>query len=86
MKPINLKSSTYILTSLQKTEEKEPKFKVGDHVRISKRKDTFAKGYVPNLSKRVIVIKKVKNTVTWTYVISDLSVEEIAGTFYEKEL
>ena len=55
-------------------------------MRISKHKDIFVKGYVPNLSKGVIVIKKVKNTVTWTYVISDLNGEEIAGTFYEKEL
>ena len=32
------------------------------------------------------MIKKVKNTVSWTYVISDLNGEEIVGTFYEKEL
>ena len=34
----------------------------------------------------VFVIKKVKNTVPWTYVIIDLNDEEIMGTFYEKEL
>ena len=34
----------------------------------------------------MFVIKKVKNTVPWTYVISDLNRQEIAGTFYEKEL
>ena len=32
------------------------------------------------------MIKKIKNTVSWTYVISDLDSEEISGTFYEKEL
>ena len=31
------------------------------------------------------MIKKIKNTVPWTYVIDDLNGEEIAGTFYEKE-
>ena len=44
------------------------------------------KGYVPNRSEEVFVIKKVKNTVPWTYVISNLDGEEIVGTFYEKEL
>ena len=42
--------------------------------------------YVPNWSEEAFVIKKVKNTVPWTYVISDLKGEEIIGTFYQKEL
>ena len=63
-----------------------PKFKVGDHVRVSKYKNIFAKGYITNWSEEDFVIKKVKNTVPWTYVISDLNGEEIVGTFYEKEL
>ena len=46
----------------------------------------FAEGYVPNWSKEVIVIKKVKNTVSWTYVISDLKGEKIVWMFYKKEL
>ena len=65
---------------------KDPKFKVVDRVRISKYKNIFAKGYTPNWSEEVFVIKKVKNTVSWTYVINDLNGEEIIGTFYEKEL
>ena len=65
---------------------KDPKFKVGDRVRISKYKNIFAKRYVPNWSEEVFVIKKVKNTVPWTYVIDDLNGEEIIGTFHEKEL
>ena len=60
--------------------------KVGDPVRISKYKNIFSKGYTPNRSEEVFVIKKVKNTVPWTYVIKDLNDEEITGTFYEKEL
>ena len=66
--------------------KKDPKFKVGDHVRISKYKNTFAEGYAPNWSEEVFVASKIKNTVPWTYVIHDLSVEEITGNFYEKEL
>ena len=65
---------------------KDPNFKVGGHVRISKYKNVFAKGYTPNWSEEVFVIKKVKNAVPWTYVINDLNGEEIIGTFYEKEL
>ena len=63
-----------------------PKFKVGDHVRVSKYKNIFAKGYITNWSEEDFVIKKVKNTVPWTYVISDLNGEEIVGTFYEKKI
>ena len=66
--------------------DKNPKFKVGDHVRISKYKNIFAKGYMPNWSKEVFIISKIKNTVPWTYIINDLNGEEIIGTSYEKEL
>ena len=64
----------------------DPKFKVGDHVRISKYKNIFAKSYTPNWSEGIFVTKKIKNTVPWTYVINDLNGEEFIGTFYEKEL
>ena len=85
MKTIDVKDNTYINTS-KEINNKDPKFKVGDHVRISKYKNIFAKGYMPNWSEEVFVIKKIKNTVPWTYVINDLNGEEIIGTFYEKEL
>ena len=65
---------------------KDPKFKVGDHARISKYRNMFTKGYKLNLSEEVFVIKKVKNTVPWTCVINDRNAEETIGTFYEKEL
>ena len=63
--------------------EKSPKFEIGDHVRISKYKNIFAKGYVPNWSEEIYVIKNVKNTVQLTYVISDLTVKEIVRMFYK---
>ena len=66
--------------------KKNPKFKVGDNVRISKYKTIFAKRCTPNWSEEVFIINKIKNTVPWTYTISDLSGEEITGSFYEKEL
>ena len=85
MKPVDIKDNTYIDFS-KKVNDKDPKFKVGDHIRISKYKNIFAKGYTPNWYEEVFVIKKVKNTVPWRYVISDFKGEEITGTFYEKEL
>ena len=85
MKPIVVKVNTYINTS-KEINNKDPKFKVGDYVRISKYKNIFAKGYMPNCSEEVFIIKKVKNTIPWTYVINDLNSEEVIGTFYEKEL
>ena len=53
------------------------KFKVGDYSIMSKYKNIFAEGYVPNQSKEVFVIKKVKNTVSWTYLIKILTGKEI---------
>ena len=41
---------------------------------------------MPNWSEEVFVVDKIKNTVSWTYVINDLNGEEITGTFYENEL
>ena len=65
--------------------KKDPKFKVGDQVRISKYKNIFAKGYTPNWSE-VFVVSKIENTVPWTYVATDLNGEVITRSFYEKEL
>ena len=76
MKSADAKSSTYIDSS-KEINDKDPKFKFCDIVRISKYKNILAKGYVPNCSEEVFVIKKVKNTVPRTYVISDLKGEEI---------
>ena len=55
-------------------------------MRTSKYKNTFAIGYTPNWSEEVFVIKEIKNTVPWTYIINDLTSEEIVETFYENEL
>ena len=85
MKPIDVKDNTY--TDFGKeVNDNDPKLKVGDHVRISKYKNIFAKGYTSNRSEEVIAIKKIKITVPWTYVINDLNGEEVIGKFYEKEL
>ena len=46
----------------------------------------FAKGYAANWSEEFFVAKKIKNTVPWTYIITDLQVEEVVGTFCKKEL
>ena len=83
MKPIDVKNNTYINIG-KDVNDKDPKFKVDDYIRISKYKNIFAKGYNPNCSGEIFVIKEIENTVPWTYVINDLNGEEIIGTFYEK--
>ena len=85
MKPVIVKDNAYIDFN-KGANDKNPKFKMGDHVRISKYKTIFAKGYTPKWSEEVFVVSKIKNTVPWTYVINDLKGEKIIGTFYEKEL
>ena len=85
IKSFDVKDNTYIEFD-KEVNDNDPKFKVGDHVRISKYKNIFAKGYTPNWSEEVFVIKEIKNTVPWTYVINDINGQEITGTFCEKEL
>ena len=65
---------------------KKPKFKVGDRVRITKKKGKFEKGYTTRWTKEIFVIEKVLNTNPVTYKIIDLKGEEITGSFYEQEL
>ena len=62
--------------------EEDLTLKVGDNVRISKYKNIFVKSYVPNCYEEVFLTTKVKNTVPWIYVISDLNREVIVRTFY----
>ena len=75
-----------MLNTMKDSNVTKPKFNVGDHVRISKYESNFAKGYSQNWSEEIFVVSKIKDTVPWTYVISDLNGEKIAGNFYEKEL
>ena len=74
MKPIDVKDNTCIIIGKEVNDE-DLKFKVGDHVRISKYKNLLAKSYTPNFSGEVFVIKDIKNTVPWTYVMNDINGE-----------
>ena len=76
MKPIFVKDNTYIDFG-KEVNDNDPEFKVGDHVRISKYKNIFARCYTPNWSEEVFAIKEIKNTVPWTHVINDFNDEEI---------
>ena len=85
MKSVDVKHNTY--TDFGKeVNDKDAKFKVGDHIRIWKCKNIFAKGYSLNWSEEVFVIKNIESTVPWSYVISNLNSQKIIGTFYEKKL
>ena len=85
LKPIDVTSNPYAVYNAN-SNEKDPKFNVGGHVRISNYKNIFAKVYSQNWSEEIFVVCKTENTVQSTYVISDLNGEKIDGTFYEKEL
>ena len=85
MKPKDVESKGFP-EYVEETNKKDPRFKIGDHVRISRYKNIFAKGYTPNWSEEVFIINKVQNTVPWTYLINDLNDEKVKGSFYEKEL
>ena len=85
MKAVHVNSNTYVESS-KEINNKNPKFIVGDDPAISIYENIFAKGYTPNWSEEIFVIKKDKNTVPQTYVINDLNEEEMVGKFYENEL
>ena len=65
MKPADVNPSTNLDFNIENDKE-YPKFKVGDHVRVSKYKRIFEKVYISNCSKEMFVIKSVKNTLPWT--------------------
>ena len=83
--PNILKDNTFVDFE-KEVNDKDPKFKVGYNVKISKYKNIFAKGYIPNWSEEVFLISKIKNTVPWKHFINDLNGEEFIGTFYEIKL
>ena len=62
MKPIDVTSDSYAEYN-EDSNVTKPKFKVGDHVRISKYKNIFAKGYTRNWSEEVFVVSKIENTI-----------------------
>ena len=85
MKLIDVKSNSYIGSS-KEIHNNGPKFKIDCNVRISKYKSKiikkkFAKVYTSNWSEEVFVVKKVKNTFPWTFVINDHNGEEVIGMF-----
>ena len=67
MKPIDVKNDCFAEYN-EESNEKDPKFKEGDHVRISKYENIFAKEYAPNWSEEIFVVKKLKKTFPWTFV------------------
>ena len=71
---------------IEKHNEKDCRFKVGDRVRISKFKNIFAKRYAPNWSSEIFIVDKTNDTVPYTYNLKDLNDKEIIGSFYDKEL
>ena len=64
-KPKDVTDSVFVEYS-EESNKKDPKFKIGDHVRVSKYKNTFSKGYTSNWSEEIFPIRKMKNTVSWT--------------------
>lgn len=92
-KPIDVNKSKVLIIkdNIKKTHkhlscQNKPKFKVDDHVRISKYKHSFEKGYTPNWSTELFKIKKVNNTLPITYHIEDQRKQPVLGNFYEHEL
>ena len=77
----------YNLYGNRKLTKKQPKFEVGDTVRISKyKRKIFDKGYTANWTEEIFVVSKILNTNPITYEINDLHGEKITGSFYEQEL
>ena len=63
-----------------------PKYSIGVHIRITKKKKTFDKGYTERWTKEVFTISKIQLAIPVTYKITDYNGEEIQRSFYEQEL
>jgi hypothetical protein len=87
---VNKSNESPVLRTLFKQPNKASKpkikFKVDDHIRISKYKYTFNNKYEPNWTRETLVVSEILNTQPVTYKIKDLNNEEIIGSFYNKEL
>lgn len=71
----------------QKLYRRRTRFKVGDHVRLSKYRNVFEKGYTPNWTTEIFTIRKVQySTNPITYLLSDYQNQEISGSVYAEEL
>ena len=81
MRPVGVKSGNFVEYNVN-SNDNDPKFKIGNYVRISKYKTIFAWYYTPNWTEEIFVIKKVKNIVPWRYVVNDLNGEKFIGIFY----
>lgn len=92
MKPIevNTKNEKEILATIyQKNStfnEETAKFIIGDHVRISKHKTIFEKGYTPNWSTEIFIVEKILQTNPITYILKDMNNQKIQGLFYNYEM
>ena len=63
-----------------------PKFSIGDHVRITKKKTIFDKGYTQRWTEEIFTISKIELTISVIYKITHYNGEEIQGSFHEREL
>ena len=86
MKPIDVRENNNKRVYIDEHNEKRSRFKVDDRVRISKFKNIFAKGYTPNWNKKIFIVDKINDTVSYAYNLKDLNDEEIIGSFYDREL
>lgn len=92
LKPINVGKENEqqllntVYSHLKTVDPRKIKFKVNDYVRISKYKEAFTKGYIPNWSNEIFKITRVKLTNPTTYELQDSENKPILGGFYEFEL
>ena len=84
--PANYKHMFKALYGKLKPRPSPAKFHIGENVRISRKKDTFEKGFTPNWTEEVFQVSLVKHTNPITYSLEDLRGEPVKGNFYEQEL
>ena len=79
-KPIDVTSDSYAEYK-EDSNVNKCEFKIGNHIKVSKCKNIFSREHTQNQSEENFVVSKIKDTVPWTYVISDLNGEKIAASF-----
>ena len=80
-----LQQTKEIMVKMQQHENLFSTYTYTYHLRTSKHRNIFSKGYTPNWFEEVFVIKKLKDTVLWTNMIEDCNSGAVLATFYEQE-
>ena len=86
MTPFEMSTNQKLIPNNNKVKNKQPKFQVGDYVRVPDKRNIYSKGYTTNWIRELFKIHSINKTNPVTYTLNDENREVIQGKYYEQEL